>query len=69
MSTSGTAQYDKHADLPACVAAAVAAARRANFPKSCLPEHGRLLQLLAAGVGARRIGETGTGYGVAWPGW
>jgi predicted O-methyltransferase YrrM len=35
---------------------------------SCLPQHGRLLQLLAGGIGVGTIGETGTGYGVglAW---
>ena len=68
MTTTGTAAYDGSTDLPPLVAAAVAAARSAGFEYSCLPEQGRLLQVLAAGVGAGVIGETGTGYGVglAW---
>jgi predicted O-methyltransferase YrrM len=68
MAISGTGQYETLADLPHQVARAVAAAREEGFTKSCLPEQGRLLQLLAAGIGAGRIGETGTGYGVglAW---
>jgi len=68
MAINGTAHYEACADLPPLVAAAVAAARHAGFAKSCLPEHGRLLRLLAGGVGAGRIGETGTGFGVglAW---
>lgn len=39
-----------------------------GFEHSCLPEHGELLRVLARGVGAGRIGETGTGCGVglAW---
>ena len=54
--------------LPPLVEKAVAAARRAGFRNSCLPSHGRLLQLLAAGIGEGVIGETGTGCGVglAW---
>lgn len=58
--------YEDRADLPPLVAAAAAAARRAGFERSCTPEHGRLLQVLAGG--ATRIGETGTGYavGLAW---
>ncbi|HEX6682774.1 MAG TPA: class I SAM-dependent methyltransferase [Candidatus Limnocylindrales bacterium] len=68
MSEAGTAAYDGLADLPPLVSAAVAAARRVGFAKSCLPEQGRLLRLLAAGVGGGTIGETGTGCGVglAW---
>ena len=68
MANSGTMQYETQAELPARVALAVAAARRAGFTKSCMPHQGRLLQLLAAGIGAGRIGETGTGLGVglAW---
>jgi len=40
----------------------------AGFGYSCRPEQGALLRLLAAGVGAGTIGETGTGCGVglAW---
>jgi predicted O-methyltransferase YrrM len=50
------------------VARAVAVAERLGFAMSCLPEQGELLRVLAAGVGAGRIGETGTGCGVglAW---
>jgi len=68
MTVDGTAQYETSADLPRRVAAAAAAARDAGFTKSCLPQQGRLLQVLAGGVGAGRIGETGTGHGVglAW---
>ncbi|MFI6076314.1 O-methyltransferase [Actinoplanes sp. NPDC051343] len=66
MSIGGTAQYENETDLPPPVTAAVRAARRAGFDQSCRPAQGRLLQALAGG--ARRIGETGTGYGVglAW---
>ncbi|NBH11080.1 SAM-dependent methyltransferase [Amycolatopsis sp. SID8362] len=44
------------------------AARHAGFDRSCLPEQGRLLRLLAGGVHGGAIGETGTGFGVglAW---
>lgn len=68
MAINGTADYETEPSLPPLVVAAVAAARHAGFTKSCLPQQGRLLQVLAAGVGAGRIGETGTGYGVglAW---
>jgi predicted O-methyltransferase YrrM len=50
------------------VAAAVEEAVRAGFEGSCLPEHGQLLRVLAGGIGAGVIGETGTGCGVglAW---
>jgi predicted O-methyltransferase YrrM len=65
---SGTAAHDRCVDLPALVAAAVGAARRVGFGCSCLPEQGRLLRVLAGGVGAGVIGETGTrcGVGLAW---
>ena len=68
MAINGTATYEKQTDLPPLVASAVDAARRAGFDMSCRPEQGRLLRLLAAGAGAGRIGETGTGCGVglAW---
>src|SRR5947199_4328446 len=68
MTIDGTAQYETYADLPHRVAAAAAAARDAGFSKSCLPQQGRLLQVLAGGVGPGCIGETGTGHGVglAW---
>jgi predicted O-methyltransferase YrrM len=54
--------------LPPLVRAAVEAARAMGFESSCLPSHGRLLQVLAGGVGEGVIGETGTGAGVglAW---
>jgi predicted O-methyltransferase YrrM len=68
VTVDGTAAYNGCTDLPPLVTAAVAAARRAGFTSSCRPEQGRLLQLLAGGAGAGRIGETGTGLGVglAW---
>jgi predicted O-methyltransferase YrrM len=66
--TYGTDAYRGLGDLPPLVELAVAAARRAGFRKSCLPSHGRLLQLMAGGIGDGVIGETGTGCGVglAW---
>ncbi len=65
---TGTDAYRGLTGLPPLVERAVAAARRAGFRTSCLPSHGRLLQLLAAGIGEGVIGETGTGCGVglAW---
>ena len=64
----GTAAYDECSDLPPLVATTVSVARRVGFTKSCLPQHGRLLQVLASGVGPGKIGETGTGRGtgLAW---
>jgi predicted O-methyltransferase YrrM len=70
LSLAGTAAYDGRADLPPLVAAAVALARRTSFAHSCRPEQGHLLRLLASGVGAGAIGETGTGLRASgWPGW
>lgn len=68
MTENGTAAYDGVDDLPPLVRAALEAARQAEFPYCCLPQQGTLLRLLAGGVGAGTIGETGTGYGVglAW---
>jgi predicted O-methyltransferase YrrM len=68
MAIGGTARYGTQTDLPPAVVRAVEAAARAGFETSCAPEQGRLLQVLAAGAGAGRIGETGTGCGVglAW---
>ncbi|HZM78054.1 MAG TPA: class I SAM-dependent methyltransferase [Candidatus Limnocylindrales bacterium] len=65
---SGTAAYDGRTDLPPLVAQAVSAARRHGFDKSCRPEQGELLRVLARGIGTGVIGETGTGCGVglAW---
>jgi predicted O-methyltransferase YrrM len=64
----GTAAYHGRRDLPPLVAAAVDLAVRTGFDLSCLPAHGRLLSVLAAGRPGGRIGETGTGCGVglAW---
>jgi predicted O-methyltransferase YrrM len=68
MSRGGTKAYNGIDDLPPLVERAVQAARGTGFELSCLPSQGRLLQVLAAGVGAGLIGETGTGCGVglAW---
>jgi predicted O-methyltransferase YrrM len=68
VSPTGTAAHDGRVDLPPLVADAVAVARRTGFAHSCRPEQGHLLRLLAGGVGAGAIGETGTGCGVglAW---
>jgi predicted O-methyltransferase YrrM len=68
MSPGGTDSYRDVTDLPPLVARAVSVARQAGFRHSCLPSHGRLLQLLAGGIGVGVIGETGTGCGVglAW---
>jgi predicted O-methyltransferase YrrM len=64
----GTATYHGRTDLPPLVAAAAALAERTGFDLSCLPAHGQLLAVLAAGRPGGRIGETGTGCGVglAW---
>jgi predicted O-methyltransferase YrrM len=64
----GTAAYRGYAHLPEQVVRAVATAERLGFESSCLPQQGELLRVLAAGVGAGVIGETGTGCGVglAW---
>ena len=64
----GTAAYHGLTDLPPLVAAAAALAERTGFDLSCLPAHGHLLAVLAAGRPGGRIGETGTGCGVglAW---
>lgn len=68
MAINGTRAHEVDGRLPPLVHAAVAVAVRRNFAFSCLPSHGRLLQVLAAGVGSGSIGETGTGCGVglAW---
>jgi predicted O-methyltransferase YrrM len=54
--------------LPPLVARAEALAERLGFTRSCAPETGRLLHLLAAQRGRARVGEigTGTGVGAAW---
>ena len=53
---------------PPLVERALALAAELGFAKSCSPEAGRLLHLLAAQRGRERIGEMGTGAGVgtAW---
>jgi predicted O-methyltransferase YrrM len=68
MSIGGTTAYHDLTGLPQRVAAAVRAASTAGFEFSCRPAQGRLLSVLAAGVTAGVIGETGTGCGVglAW---
>ena len=68
MAIGGTAAHGGLQDLPPLVERAVQACRGAGFDLSCLPSQGRLLQVLAGGVGSGRIGETGTGGGVglAW---
>ncbi|WP_282205050.1 O-methyltransferase [Kitasatospora fiedleri] len=63
MSVLGTSAHSATAALPEPVARAVELADRLGFAQSCRPEHGRLLQALAAGA-TGRIGETGTGCGV-----
>lgn len=54
--------------LPGLVRSALAQARALGFMNSCLPEQGRLLEVLARGRAGGRIGETGTGCGIglAW---
>jgi predicted O-methyltransferase YrrM len=68
MTVMGTAAYDGLAGLPPLVETAVELARATGFGQSCLPQQGELLRVLARGVGAGTIGETGTGCGVglAW---
>lgn len=68
MSIAGTDAYTDLDDVPPLVRDAVLLARASGFTYSCLPEHGRLLRLLAGGVPGGVIGETGTGCGVglAW---
>lgn len=68
MSIKGTAAYNDLSDLPPLVRSAVEQACQLDFRSSCLPSHGRLMQLLAGGIRAGVIGETGTGCGVglAW---
>jgi len=67
MSNGGTRAHEVLPGLPPLVQAAVARAHEVDFAQSCLPSHGRLLQVLAGGIEGM-IGETGTGCGVglAW---
>ena len=55
-------------DLPPLVGRAYALADELGFTRSCTPEVGRLLQVLAGQRGRARVGEIGTGVGVgaAW---
>ena len=68
MSHGGTRAHLAAPGLPPLVHAAAQSAAAQGFEQSCLPEHGRLLALLAGGIGPGAIGETGTGGGVglAW---
>ena len=54
--------------LPPLVERALALAASAGFTRSCSPEAGRLLQVLAGQRGRTRVAEIGTGCGVgsAW---
>jgi len=54
--------------VPPLVERALALSERAGFTKSCSPETGRLLQVLAGQRGRTRVAEIGTGCGVgsAW---
>ena len=54
--------------IPPLVARATALASELGLERSCEPEAGRLLHLLAAQRGRERVGEigTGTGVGTAW---
>ena len=68
MTLGGTAMYATEPDLPPLVAAAAQLAEHLGFDLCCLPAHGRLLQVLAAGRAGGHVGEVGTGCGcgVAW---
>jgi predicted O-methyltransferase YrrM len=54
--------------IPPLVEKAQALAEQAGFTRSCSPEAGRLLQVLAGTRGLERVAEIGTGAGVgaAW---
>jgi predicted O-methyltransferase YrrM len=69
MAIDGVAAHERCGfEVPAIVQAAVRLAREVGFRNACLPEQGRLLEVLARGRAGGRIGETGTGCGVglAW---
>jgi predicted O-methyltransferase YrrM len=69
MAVNGIAAYERCGfDVPAIVQAALRHAHEVGFANACLPEQGRLLEVLARGRAGGRIGETGTGCGVglAW---
>ncbi|MDP9461599.1 MAG: hypothetical protein M3Q22_15570 [Actinomycetota bacterium] len=69
MSRTGTDAYRGLVDLPPLVGAAARVALEVGFPLSCLPSHGRLLQLLAGGVASGTIERPAPVAGWAWPGW
>ena len=54
--------------VPPLVERALALTERLGFERSCLPEVGRLLHVLAGSRGRERVAEigTGTGVGAAW---
>lgn len=60
--------YRATSTMPPLIGRAVALAAEVGFTASCLPEVGRLLATLAAGVRDGTIGEVGAGCGVgtAW---
>src|SRR6266545_1201897 len=65
MASNGVEAHDRCGfELPGMVQAALRRAREMEFTNACLPEQGRLLELLARG----RSGECGTGCGIglAW---
>lgn len=65
---AGLPDYDRPSRFPELVWRAVENTRRDGFELACVPEVGRLLQLLAGSRGVKRICELGTAYGVgtAW---
>jgi predicted O-methyltransferase YrrM len=62
------ATYRSRSHIPPLVQAALDLGRVQGFERSCLPEVGRLLSILAAHVQAGIVGEigSGTGVGAAW---
>jgi predicted O-methyltransferase YrrM len=64
----GMSGYEREDQVPPLVWSAVASARARGGQLACLPEVGRLLQVLAGTATGKRIAELGTGFGVgaAW---
>ncbi len=60
--------YRSRTWIPPLVQQAIELAQWMGFENSCIPEVGRLLSVLAAGVRGGTVGEVGTGCGVgaAW---